>query len=295
MTPSSPDCGGAVKQLVTPYGWPTKPRFVAVWYASAYSVDLPCMWCRHCQQDVPVVAPTSRSHPTCPRCRRELRRPTAAAASPSPSETGIELDAIDAGAFEDGAPLYARDPDERIRRIRRGLRPVYRLDLGINTGSEPRNGAAPPPIVASRRRPTGVVGKRKSRRSPVTWTLSALLAAGSASLAAGLGGLAWATANANDVVWHGSMTATIAGEAGLILGLTIMAIRLWQNSRKLNIQLDGVDDQLAEIQYATGRLAHARQSCSQAYYDHFGAAASPPMALAHLRGQLDQLTARISR
>ena len=41
----------------------------------------------------------------------------------------------------------------------------------------------------------------------------------------------------------------------LIVAMAVMAVRLWQNGRKLNTQLDGVDVQLSEIQYAAGRLA----------------------------------------
>jgi hypothetical protein len=173
---------------------------------------------------------------------------------------------------------------------------VFRLDLGIDTGDRQARLPTAPPVKA----PPRVVDPsprepRKKAASPLAWALFALLATGVAALGVGFGSLAWATVHSSDMVWHWGMTATIAGEAALILGLTAMAIRLWQNSRRLNSQLDGVDQQLAEVQYTAGRLAHARQSCSQAYYDHFGAAASPPIALANLRGQLDQLSARLSR
>lgn len=254
------------------------------------------MWCRHCQQDVPAIAQTSRSNPACSRCRRELRPASVPVATTSPYDGGIALEAMDDRAQSSGDRSPDQDPEERQRRIRRGLRPVYRLDLGIDTGADPaRPASAPPPIVQPPLIQSQANRRKPASRSALGAALALLLTMGGALLAVGVSLLGWAAASANELSWHWGMTATISGEAALILGLTLMALRLWRNSRRLNVQLDGVDQQLSEIQYTAGRLAHARQSCSQAYYDHFGAAASPPLALANLRGQMEQLTARLNR
>ena len=90
------------------------------------------------------------------------------------------------------------------------------------------------------------------------------------------------------------MTTTIAAEGLLIVGLTWMAIRLWQNSRRLNHELRGVDKQLVEIHEMAGSLSAGQLSASQNYYHHFSQVANPHMLVANLRGQIDQLAERIS-
>ena len=89
------------------------------------------------------------------------------------------------------------------------------------------------------------------------------------------------------------MTATIFGEGLLIAGLAALAVRLWRNSRGLSRQLDGVDRQLDDLQATAEQLAAGRLTASQSYYEHFGTVASPPLALAQLRGQIDQLASRL--
>jgi hypothetical protein len=79
----------------------------------------------------------------------------------------------------------------------------------------------------------------------------------------------------------------------LIVGLTWMAIRLWRNGRRVNHQLQGVDRQLAELQYQTGVRLGTRSSSSTAFYDHFAQGASSQVLLANLRGGLDQLAKRM--
>jgi len=258
------------------------------------------MWCTHCQQDVPAVAQTSHSPPSCPRCRRQLR-PEQTRADLGHGKTAMQGLSSDEPVDSGASIVQQHDSEERLRRIRRNLRPIYRLDLGVDAGqSSPHFGAAAPPVVKrsevnTRRRPHFVNRGNITRTAGVAWGLSTLLVVGSSAVAAGVTCLAWAASYAHHAVWQWGMTVTIAGEAALIIGMTLMAIRLWRNGRKLNTQLDGVDRQLSEIQYVAGRLAHSRQSCSQAYYDHFGAAASPPIALANLQGQLEQLAARLER
>lgn len=72
-----------------------------------------------------------------------------------------------------------------------------------------------------------------------------------------------------------------------------MATRLWYNSRRLNHQLRGVDEQLVEIHEMAGSLSAGQLSASQNYYHHFSQVANPHMLVANLRGQVDQLAERI--
>ncbi len=105
--------------------------------------------------------------------------------------------------------------------------------------------------------------------------------------------LTWSAAFQLPQPWQWGMTATIAAEGMLILGLIGMAARLWRNGRQVNQQLDGVTGQLHQIERITGALAGSRMSSSQHYYDHFHQVASPHMLIANLRGQVDQLATRI--
>ena len=111
---------------------------------------------------------------------------------------------------------------------------------------------------------------------------------------AGAGLLLWAAAFGLPQSWQWGITATLAAEGTLIVGLTWMAGRLWRNSRYLNQQLVGVDQQLHEIEHLAGSLAGSRLSSSQHYYEHFQQGASSHMLLANLRGQVDQLASRIA-
>jgi hypothetical protein len=106
--------------------------------------------------------------------------------------------------------------------------------------------------------------------------------------------LVWSAAFNQAHVWQWGLTTTIAAEGVLILGLAWMAIRLWHNSRHLNRQLRGVDEQLDEIHELAGSLTASQQSASQQYYHHFSQVANPHMLVANLRGQIDQLAERIA-
>jgi hypothetical protein len=142
-------------------------------------------------------------------------------------------------------------------------------------------------------------------REATSWLLSLLLLAGAFSLACGVGLLTHATMTGLDqtgpgsltwqggLAWQGGLTITLVGEGMLIVGLTWMAIRLWRNGRRVNHQLQGVDRQLAELQYQAGVELGMRSSSSSAFYDHFARGASSQVLLASLRGGLDQLAKRM--
>ncbi|MEO2046079.1 MAG: hypothetical protein ABGX16_05840 [Pirellulales bacterium] len=141
-----------------------------------------------------------------------------------------------------------------------------------------------------------------SRRTS-SWGLSMLLFGGIFSLTCGISLLVHATVTGvgqgasmpGDSIWQGGMTFTLAGEGMLIAGLTGMAIRLWRNGRRVNHQLQGVDRQLAELQYQYQSDAQRgmRTSTSSTYYDHFAQGISSPILMANLRGGLDQLAKRM--
>lgn len=251
------------------------------------------MWCSACQQDVPAVARHTHGPLVCSRCQVEFEDANLL----RPADGGISLDEFDREAeevFASPRDLLADDDSrQRLRQIGRQLRTSYHVDQPLS--SQPSLPLAPPAL------PTEIRLKSVSRRasleqasSKTSWQISLLLLLGAAGFCAGTGLLAWSTAFRLAQVWQWGMAATITAEGCLILGLTWMAVQLWHNSRRVNRQLTGVDRQLNEIQQQTGGLAGSRLSSSQHYYNHFGQVASPHYLLANLRGQIDQLAARIA-
>jgi len=175
------------------------------------------------------------------------------------------------------------------------------LEERIARSATPRNDARLAAI--------GYQARDQAPRVAVSWLLSLLLLTGVFSLACGVGLMAHATMTGFDpteleptgfeptgsggLAWQGGLTITLVGEGLLIVGLTWMAIRLWRNGRRVNHQLQGVDRQLAELQYHVGARLDPRSSSSAAFYDHFAQGASSQVLLANLRGGLDQLAKRM--
>jgi hypothetical protein len=252
------------------------------------------MRCRHCQQDVPAVARSVEGPLVCPRCDEEFDSEFSA-----PADTGVSLDSV-ASKPDLTPPINLLEQEEthrNLRRIGRRLRTAYRHDPGfraappLSWGPQAPTGVAPLRAVASR----GSRDRDDSTNPTVASRLIGLLImAGVAGFMGGAGLLVWAAAFQLAGPWQWGMTATIAAEGALILGLTWMAGRLWRNSRRLNRQLEGVEGQLHDVERLTGSLASSRMSCSQHYYDHFNQGASSQMLLANLRGQVDQLAERMA-
>ena len=246
------------------------------------------MWCRHCQQDVPVIACSTSGPLLCPRCESTVR---------PPNDSGIELTTLDpperipaepAPAIDYTLPRVDDHAWDSLREIGRKLRSPASF-VADQMASGPTF-PMPAPLVKP---VTTEAPTYRNHRTGTGRGISALLLAGLVTLT---GGLAWMAASplVGSGSWQAAMTATMAGESALIVGLSWMAVRLWKNSRRMNGQLEGVDRQLADIQLTTGEMAAARMTNSQSYYQHFGSATSPPLAVANLRGQLDELACRLS-
>ncbi len=255
------------------------------------------MWCTQCQQDVPAVVRSAQGPLLCTQCEHEVGEPFAPPESFS-SEAGVSLDSFDAqqAAVEQElaspiSDLQREQSSERLRWIDQQLHRSYRSDLALEVAPrlrEPVVPVTPPPVTATTQR---TPSEPKSKTT--SWLLSLLLGVGVIGFCGGLGLLAWSTAFQLPKLWQPGMTLTIGAEGLLILSLAWMAARLWHNSRRVNRQLHGVDQQLAEIEQITGTLAGSQQPTSQHFYHHANQAASPHMLVANLRGQVDQLAARL--
>lgn len=257
------------------------------------------MWCSHCHQEVPAIASPAGSPRSCAKCQRDLKF----TANSSLADTGISLESYAEQSFVEqnsAAPLddlVQAESREKLRRIGRQLRAPYAQRVSWDAPpfwervSLEAPGASPQLRSISRQARREDVEQQHNRKS---WLLSFLLASGILGFVGGAVALVWSAAFNRVTVWQWGLTTTIAAEGLLIVGLTWMAARLWHNSRRLNHQLRGMDEQFAEIHELAGSLTARQLSSSQHYYHHFSQVANPQMLVANLRGQIDQLAERMA-
>jgi hypothetical protein len=106
--------------------------------------------------------------------------------------------------------------------------------------------------------------------------------------------LVWSFADGRSSLWNLGMPITVAGQAGLLIGLVLQLERIWQGSRYTSVQLDHVDEQLHDLKQSASLLGVTHGSASQAFYAHLSEGASPNLLLADLKGQLDLLAVKMS-
>lgn len=287
------------------------------------------MWCCQCQQDVPARPRLSDGALACLRCRHALvagvrwEPPSSAAI-----QAGISLEeAYDADVARSPTEFDAMQR-ERLQEIGRKLRHAsprrgwtgptlgnggFLATNGPPQGARwdacgPNDEQSEQGFAASQ---AGGGGRRRGRKA---WGLSCMLIGGGSLLTLGLilllasfvsqparaGQSSGKNVSRSErrettsaALWHWGLAAIVGGEGGLTLGLTWMAARLWRNSRKVSCQLDGVEGHLAELEGVAGKLAAHRLGGSHGYYWHADAAVSPPLAVAQIQDQLDQLSARL--
>lgn len=253
----------------------------------------------------------------CPRCELDFSPPVDrhdAISGNVPADSGIALDSLDHQSAEWSPHADAAQQEQlrqQLRRIASKLGPLRRehfrrenqphqrhgaMRIDWSHGSSAARTAAEPEISHSGMAAMAFHASRQPSQTPrtmATWAMSLLLLCGLAGFAGGVGLLAWSTARLHGAAWQWGITTTIAAQGLLIVGLVWMAWRLWRNGRRVNYQLQRVGRQLEQIEYLTGTLADKRATSSGAYYDHFAQGASSHMLLANLRGQLEQLAARM--
>jgi hypothetical protein len=112
-------------------------------------------------------------------------------------------------------------------------------------------------------------------------------------LGAGLGTVSWSLSAGRADTWNLAVGLTLTGQGLLIFGLVLIAARLWRNSRYASHKLIDVHTQLGQLQHTADALT-AMRSGAPAFYAELVRGASPQMLLANLKGQIDQLTTRLS-
>ena len=260
------------------------------------------MWCRDCQQDVPAVAKSVEGPLVCTRCEAEFELTDhIVGASSQPDDNGVALEGFDRpGAVLTNPMSWESDETEaRLRRIGQQLRTAYRHESRPRSSSIPSQNWGPEnlaklaqePRIPALHKPSD---EERARYTATSRLVSLLLFAGVIGFVVGVFSLVWSAAFGLPMSWQWGMTATIAGEGILIIGLTWMALRLWHNSRRLNRQINGVDRQLHELEYLTGSTAVGSLSASQHFYSHYNQGASSHMLLANLQGQVEQLSTRLA-
>jgi hypothetical protein len=253
------------------------------------------MWCSHCHQDVPAIASEKLGFVACARCQRELKFTVAAGIA----DTGISLEqepqATPKSDFSVD-PLASAEARENLRRLGRQLRSSYQDSSAFEKPHFWDQLAVAPPDAAPQLRSIAKHHQQRERhqRAGTPWFLGLLIGSGLLGFTAGVASLLWSVAFSRAAIWQWGLTATLAGEGLLIVGLTWMAARLWQNSRQLNHELRDVDTQLTEIHELAGSITASQLSSSQQFYHHFSQVANPHMLVANLRGQIDQLAERIA-
>jgi hypothetical protein len=226
------------------------------------------MWCRHCQQDVPVLR-SERGEPACPRCRAALRG--------AAGEAGIALESMDRPAAPAGrSAMLTIDPAVAdLRRIGRKLRPTpyariavghsraFAASLPVETNHDLADAAASLPQARPAESP---------EPTPVLWAPTLTLTAGFALLAGAVAAVAaHAAGQASVEVWRWGLVAALSGEGLLVAGFAWLASRLWRNSRRLDRRLDAVERQLA---------VQAAQQCAAAEHWRHASGTLPFSSLA---------------
>jgi hypothetical protein len=255
------------------------------------------MWCNTCQQDVPALGRAGTTKLLCPRCHGTLPPPHAVGLS----EEGIALD--DAAALEvvDRVPPLLGDDWQLRRRTRNLSRKLrhdpaasrQRIDSAQNMFATLAEQTAAPIVDPGSyaRQSQAVAAPRPESGQFAAWCVTFL---GFVGLAAGLGFVVWTIAHGGSEYWNHALAVTLAGQGLLIFGLVLVVTRLWRSSRYATGKLQQVHLELGQLQRTADAISAMRTGGSPAFYGELVRGASPQMLLTNLKGQLDQLAARLN-
>lgn len=284
------------------------------------------MWCSTCQQDVPQnAAPDGGANARCPRCRREFSPKATGVADATNASTNVP---------DNGLDLEAANSRTRRPSILRATPPPipsdnWQLDRDLRAAERlvRQVGARPADTDTSTRRPVSSV--HASHGNPPAWHAPAApsatpapyarkrtsqtaeaknsvgpkrtsflawmsLTLGLTTFACGAVLLVWSFVVGRDDLWSLGLPLTLAGQAGLVIGLILQLDGLWQSNRETSDTLQNLDGQLDELRHATTMLSTTHSAPGQSFYAHIAEGAGPELLLADLKGQLDLLAMKIS-
>ncbi len=262
------------------------------------------MWCRHCQQEAPAIGPITSYGARCPRCNRAER-------APEERETESRMNSS-SDALPFGSDGMAR------RQIQRSLQSAqsaaaagaasntFRFDLGTL--------GIPAPFSASDTSATytttsesnstmprkSITALRQSRKQPMKKSsgVGQVLGWGVANCGAmllglGIGLIIWATYGGRTLLWGPAIATTIAGQGLMIVGLLQLLANLWSAARHTSAKLTQIHDDLRRVRRTTEESAGRQHATATGFYAELSGGATSEVLLGNLRGQLDQLSARL--
>ena len=198
----------------------------------------------------------------------------------------------DGGISLEGIPPVKRNPvddlrdvetDRRLQQWRHILQPSrsaagHEVKRRIDPPRARRANSAP-------RRP-----QPSASGQAMAWLLATL---GTMAMLFGVGMLAWSLAAPEPELWNWGVGITLAGQSIMVAALIQLLASLWNQSRHASGRLMAVQDELAELQRTADTLLSARTSGAASFYADVARQANPHLLLVNLKGQLDELAARL--
>jgi hypothetical protein len=199
------------------------------------------MWCRHCQQDVPI--PRGADSRSCPRCHHPLKQSTSTRdASVGISDCGVALEAFDSAPdVPMPQPRLNVDVPRDLRRLERLLRPAPRTVLPVRFDKvTPVKELCQPELSA-----TNVSKNATADEQPLFSGVAALLlTTGVTAFLCGFALLVTATQLAHAIAWRWGFAITTASQALLLAASIAALVRLHQSHRRLHKQIDNMNQRL---------------------------------------------------
>jgi hypothetical protein len=105
--------------------------------------------------------------------------------------------------------------------------------------------------------------------------------------------LAWSLAAPEPALWNWGIGITLAGQSIMVAALIQLLASLWNQSRHATGRLVAVQNELAELQRTADTLLSARTTSAASFYADVARQANPQLLLVNLKGQLEELAARL--
>lgn len=247
------------------------------------------MWCKRCQQDVPGIA-DGEGGMACARCGSVLR--TRATAERS-KLTDADLADLASDALAQTAPSTDTwQLDDELSEAERLLKAFSPLTSPPALGWPSPTAQTPFSLPPARADTSTTATAAQPHGSFLAWLF---LLTGTMSLVCGGVLVAWSLYASRASLWNLGLPILLAGQAGLLLGVVLQLMRIWQNHRAAAERLAAVDRQLGDLEQTTTLLGNTYGAGSTTFFAHLAEGASPHLLLADLKGQMDLLAMKMSR
>ena len=202
------------------------------------------------------------------------------------SRTAPKPDPVDWGLEQDIRRIERESASQASETIETKMGRDFRIDLP----QLPAEPLLPQTSATSEHLATRVRLPRKSRRT--LWPLATF---GLILFGVGTSLLAASTFGDFPLLWDWGMPLTLAGQAGVLLGVVLYLDRIGRTGQTAVERLEQVDDHIQGLEDTTRMLSTTHSTPSQAFYSHFAAGADPKILLTDVKGQLDLLAQRMSQ